>query len=106
MSKSKLIPAIFIGAAVGAVVSLVDKNTREQTVQSASKLKNMIAYYAQNREELKSLVETKVQQAQSFYSSVEQNIQSFTGKDGSGQSLPATITTLLTETKDVFSNKK
>lgn len=106
MSKSKLVPAILVGAAVGAVISLLDKNTRDHTVQTASKLKETVTYYANNREELQSLIDTKVQQAQSLYSSAEQNIQSFMGQDGSGQSLPETITALLTETKDAFSNKE
>lgn len=106
MAKSKLVPAILVGAAVGAVISLFDKNTREHTLQTATKMKETVSYYAQNREELQSLIETKVHQAQSLYQTAENNIQSFMGKEGAGQSLPETITALLTETKDAFSNRE
>ncbi|MER2000859.1 MAG: YtxH domain-containing protein [Lysinibacillus sp.] len=106
MVKSKLVPAILVGAAVGAVVSMFDKNTRDHTVQTASKVKETVSYYAQNREELQSLLETKVHQAQSFFNSAEQNIQAFLGSDEQGQSLPETITSLLTETKEAFSKKE
>lgn len=106
MSKSKLVPAILVGAAVGAVISLFDKNTREHTKETAAKLKETVSYYAENREELQGLIDSKVQQAQSLFSSAEQNIQSFMGSDSSGQSLPETIKDLLIETKDAFSNKE
>jgi gas vesicle protein len=106
MVKSKLVPAILVGAAVGAVVSMFDKNTRDHTVQTASKVKETVSYYSQNREELKSLIESKVQQAQSLYNSVDQNIQALIGSNEQGQSLPETITSLLTETKEAFSKKE
>lgn len=106
MVKSKLVPAILVGAAVGAIVSFFDKNTREHTIQTAAKVKETVTYYAQNSDELQSLVEAKVQQAQSLYSSAEQNIQALIGKDEQGQSFPETITALLTETKEAFSKKE
>jgi gas vesicle protein len=106
MVKSKLVPAILVGAAVGAVVSMFDKATRDHTVQTATKVKETVSYYAQNREELQTLIESKVQQAQKFYNSAEQNIQLFMGNNESGQSLPETITSLLSETKEAFSKKE
>ena len=39
MTKSKLIPAIIIGAAVGAAISMFDRATREHTVETAKKAK-------------------------------------------------------------------
>ena len=47
--KNKMLPAILIGAAVGAGLSLIDKNTRNSVMSSTKDLK----YYAQNPEEAK-----------------------------------------------------
>ena len=103
MAKSKLMPAVLVGAVIGAVVSMLDKNTREHTAQTAVKVKETVTYYAQNRDELKNLVDSKVQQIQSLSGTVEQNIQSFLGDGADVKSLPETITSLLSETKDAFS---
>jgi gas vesicle protein len=105
MVRSKLVPSILVGAAVGAAISMLDKNTREHTVQTATKVKETVTYYVQNREELQTLIEAKVQQAQSVYNSTEQNIQALLSKDDSGQTLPKTITSLILETKETFSSK-
>ena len=103
MTKSKLIPAIVIGAAVGAVISMFDRTTREHTVESAKKVKETVTYYAQNTDELQQLVDTKIGEVQSFISTAEQNINSFTGKANGTTSLPETIVSLISETKDAFS---
>lgn len=47
--KNKLIPAILIGAAVGAGLSMIDKSTRESLISNSKDLK----YYAQNPDEAK-----------------------------------------------------
>ncbi|MFC3418550.1 YtxH domain-containing protein [Salinicoccus hispanicus] len=47
--KNKLLPAVLIGAAIGAALSLIDKNTRSTVLSSTKDLK----YYAQNPNEAK-----------------------------------------------------
>ncbi|MCG1010949.1 YtxH domain-containing protein [Salinicoccus sp. ID82-1] len=47
--KNKLLPAVLIGAAIGAALSLIDKNTRSTVMSSTKDLK----YYAQNPNEAK-----------------------------------------------------
>ena len=47
--KNKLIPAILIGAAVGAGLSLIDRGTRESVLSGSKDLK----YYAQHPDEVK-----------------------------------------------------
>ena len=50
--KSKLLPFIAIGAVVGAAISMLDKKTRDHTVDTAKKAKETVTYYAENRDEL------------------------------------------------------
>lgn len=105
MVKSKLVPAVLLGALVGAAISMLDKSTREHTIETSKKIKDTVTYYAQNRDELVQLVETKVDQAQSVYSSTQQNLTSFMTKVEDAKSLPETIMSLVTETKDAFSKQ-
>ena len=51
------------------------------------------------------LVETKVEQAQSVYASTQQNLTSFMTKVEDAKSLPETIMSLVTETKDAFTKQ-
>lgn len=104
--KSKLLPAVLIGAVVGAALSMLDKSTREHTVEQAKKLKDTTVYFAQNREELQQLVEQRVSQVTSLYQAAEQNIQSIVEKIEDAKTLPDTLTSLVTETKDAFSKKE
>ncbi len=52
--KNKLIPAILIGAGIGALVSLIDKNTRKTVVDSSKDL----TYYAKHPDEAKNKIQS------------------------------------------------
>src|SRR5690625_996039 len=47
--KNKLVPAIVIGAAVGGLIALIDKGTRESLVSNTKSIK----HYATNPDDLK-----------------------------------------------------
>ncbi|MEO4055439.1 YtxH domain-containing protein [Solibacillus sp. CAU 1738] len=102
--KSKLIPAIILGAITGAAVSMFDKKTREHTVDTSKKVKETVSYYAQNRDELQTLIETKIEQAQSLYTTTSTNINSIMSHLEDAKELPKTVMSLVSETKQAFSN--
>ncbi|WP_017549283.1 hypothetical protein [Salinicoccus carnicancri] len=60
--KNKLIPAILIGAAVGAGLSLIDKGTRDSVMSGSKDLK----YYAQNPDEAKQKFSSDSRQPSKF----------------------------------------
>jgi hypothetical protein len=105
MAKSKLIPLIALGAVAGAVISLMDKETRTQTVQSVKNAKEKVTYYAQNRDELEHLIASKTEQIQSLYTNNQETINSFLSGGKDGDSLPKTLLSMVTDTKDAFSKK-
>jgi uncharacterized coiled-coil DUF342 family protein len=53
--KNKLIPAILIGAGIGAALSLIDKGTRESVLKGGKDLR----YYASNPEEIKNKIQVQ-----------------------------------------------
>lgn len=103
MVKSKLVPAILIGAVAGAVVSMFDRATREHTVEATKKMKDTVTYYAQNSDELIRLIETKAEQVQSIYLSSQENLNTLLEKADEVKSLPSTVQSMVTETKEAFS---
>ncbi|WP_413363651.1 YtxH domain-containing protein [Lysinibacillus sp. 3P01SB] len=102
MAKSKLIPAVLLGALTGAVISMLDKNTRQHTIETSKKIKETVTYYAQNSDELVQLIETKVEQAQNLYSSAQKNIDSIMSQVEDAKALPDTVMSMVTETKEAF----
>ncbi|KYG91344.1 MULTISPECIES: hypothetical protein [Metasolibacillus] len=101
--KSKLVPAIIFGALAGAALSMLDKQTRQHTIETSKKVKETVSYYSQNRDELQELIETKMEQAQSLYADVTNNIASIMEHVDDAKTLPNTVKSLVTETKDAFS---
>ncbi|WP_411842288.1 YtxH domain-containing protein [Salinicoccus sp. HZC-1] len=66
--KNKIIPAILIGAAVGAGLSLIDKGTRESVMSNTKDLK----YYAKNPDEAKQKLSSNSGQSSKFDSLKEE----------------------------------
>lgn len=60
--KNKLIPAILIGAGIGAALSLIDKGTRDSVLQRGKDLR----YYASNPEEVKNKLQTQSNEPSKF----------------------------------------
>ena len=102
MTKSKLVPFIAIGAVVGACISLMDKQTREHTVETMKLIKGKVSYYAKHTDELQLLIGSKVEQVQSFYTNTSDKINSLMTKAEDAKTLPSTIQSLVLETKDAF----
>lgn len=104
--KSKLVPFIVIGAVVGAAISLLDRQTREHTIETSKKVKETVSYYATNTDELQQIIEDKVGQAQSFYSAASENVTALLAQTEDAKTLPTTLQSMLTETKDAFFPKE
>lgn len=100
--KSKLLPFIAVGAVAGAAISLLDRQTREHTIETSRKVKDTVTYYASNTDELQQLIEDKVGQAQSFYSAATENFNSLLTQAEDAKTLSATLQSMVTETKDAF----
>ncbi len=66
--KNKLIPFLLMGAAVGALVSLFDKNTRDSVT---SKGKD-VTYYAKHPKELQERISTQSNEPSKFDSLKEE----------------------------------
>lgn len=102
MGKSKLIPFIALGALAGAVISMLDKETRTHTQETVKKAKDTVTYYAGNRDELEQLILSKVEQVQSIYSNASENVQSLITQAQDVKALPMTLKSMLTDTKETL----
>ena len=95
MSKSKLFKSILVGAAVGAVVSMFDRKTREHTIETTKKFKNTVVYYAKNFDEVQHLIEQKVEATKEVYDKASDNIITIVGRLGEVKELPSNIKAII-----------
>lgn len=80
MSQNKLMTGIVVGAAVGALVSLLDRNTREDVVDKSKRASDNAKYYASNKDELKSAFKEQAERAQNLYARISEDAAYVGGK--------------------------
>lgn len=102
MAKSKLLPSILLGALAGAAISMLDRTTREKTIETTKTVAGTVSYYAANRDELQEMISEKVEQAQSFYNGASDGIQSLMGQVEQFKDMPTTIQSMVSDTKAAF----
>ncbi|MED3662729.1 YtxH domain-containing protein [Ureibacillus sp. FSL K6-8385] len=106
MSESKLCKGVVIGALVGAAVSMLDRTTREQTVEKLKKTKNKVIYYAKNRSELQQLVNEKIEKMQKLYEDTKDNVNFIMEKLDEVKGIPGAVQEIVQDTKEVFSSNE
>ncbi|MEG0261392.1 MAG: YtxH domain-containing protein [Lysinibacillus sp.] len=103
MARSKLLASVIVGAAVGAALSMLDRTTREKTIETTKRVTNTISYYAANREELQQLIQEKVEAAQTLYENATENVEMFAEKIEEVIGSPTTVQSVMSDTKSADS---
>ena len=102
MAKSKLLPSILLGALAGAAISMLDRTTREKTIETTKTVAGTVSYYAANRDELQEMIAEKVEQAQGLYNGANDGIQSLMSQVEQLKDAPSTIQSMVSDTKAAF----
>lgn len=105
MSECKLLKGIVIGAISGALISMIDKKTRNHTVECLLKAKDTISYYSQNRNELKEIIETQMTNVKQLYTKTTENINLIVETIESLKELPESVQNVVNNTKSAITQK-
>lgn len=103
MSESKLVKSMIAGAVIGAAISLLDRKTREHTMNSLKKAKDTAQYYAAHRDELQQIIEEKMNQVQKLYATTQDNVGFIKDKIDEVKEIPVAVQDIVDETKTTFS---
>lgn len=106
MSQSKFSKGLFYGALAGALISLLDRQTREVMKNRARMASEKAKYYNENREILKHDVETKVNHYKALYEKLSSDAQYLSSQVNEVKQIAPQVQTLLSETKNTFSSSK
>lgn len=99
MSESKLFKGIVIGAVSGALISMLDRKTREQTVKTIEKAKDSIVYYVKNRDELEQFIGEQIDNLKQLYQKTTENVSSIVEKIDEIKELPDAVQHIVEDTK-------
>lgn len=102
---NKLFVGIIVGAAVGAGISLLNRETREKTVRQVTNVKTDMQYFLNSKDEVKENVGDKVSTVKALISNVIENKEYYLEKINELKSLTPAVTSMLANTKQTFSDE-
>lgn len=106
MSQNKLMTGLLVGAAVGVIISLFDRNTRNDVMQKSKKVSENAKYYASNKDELKSAVQQQATKFQNLYERVSEDASYVGEKVNELKELTPQVRDMAMETKEAFVDTK
>lgn len=106
MGKNKFGKYIVLGAVAGAVVSLLDRYTREQVTATSKKVVDEVGFYAKNPDVLKEKVMTQAEKYQSIYEQFSEDASFLKDKVGELKDLSPQVKELVTDTKEALEDLK
>ncbi|MGH2319599.1 YtxH domain-containing protein [Planococcus sp. SE5232] len=106
MSQNKLMTGLLVGAAVGIIVSLLDKNTRNDVVNKSKKASSSAKYYASNRDELVQAFQQQAERAQNLYSRISEDASYVGSKVNELKEMSPQVKEMALETKEAFMDTK
>lgn len=106
MSQNKLMTGLLVGAAVGVIVSLFDRNTRSDVIEKSKKASDNAKYYASNREELVQAFQHQAERAQNLYSRISEDASYVGSKVNELKEMSPQVKEMALETKEAFMDTK
>lgn len=106
MSENKFIKGIICGAVVGGALTMLDRKTRDSVMNKARYMRNEIQYYSKNREELKTNIQQQITKWKSVYDQFSSDATYLSEKVKEAREITPQVKTILTDTKDAFSQSK
>lgn len=106
MTKSKFGTYIILGAFLGGVVSLLDKNTREHIIGKSKKAVNTVQYYAENKDVLKSKIEAEKEKYEIIFERFSEDAAYIKEKVDDIKQLTPQVKELVTDTKEAIVESK
>ncbi|WP_033542334.1 YtxH domain-containing protein [Planococcus sp. CAU13] len=106
MSQNKLMTGLLVGAAVGVIISLFDRNTRNDVMQKSKRVSENAKYYASNKDELKSAVQQQATRFQNLYERVSEDASYVGEKVNELKELTPQVKEMVADTREAFIDTK
>lgn len=106
MANCKIGKFIIVGAFVGAIASMFDKDTREQTTKNSQRLVKDIKFYGKNPDVLKKVLQLKSEKYKPIYEQLVDDVKYIKIQVHEMKMLTPQVKELVLDTKDTFIESK
>lgn len=106
MSSNKLGKFILGGALLGAVISMLDRSTRQMTVTAMRTTYEKAMYYKENPDVIKNQFQEKKDQVQNLYEQVKGDVDYVKSQVDEIKTLTPQLKEMFADTKEAISNSK
>ncbi|MDM8147010.1 YtxH domain-containing protein [Priestia megaterium] len=103
--RNKLVEGIVIGAIIGGVVSLFDKETRSSVIQGSKKLKDKTTTLIQHPELVTDTVKEKYETIRTTIEQVSEDVSFVAGKVEKLKETTPQVMEIVNDTKEAFVEK-
>ncbi|WP_243387996.1 YtxH domain-containing protein [Bacillus kexueae] len=104
-SENKLLKGLFVGAAVGMAIALVDKQTRKVAIEKGKEAADCVKYCAENPEVVSSFVKGKMDEVKTTLRSVSEDITFLNEKVKDLKELTPQVLEFIEETKEQINRR-
>lgn len=105
-STKKFWKGMFLGAAIGAAISLFDRETRKSVIESCKKGTKEVSYYVLHPNEMAEKVKDKTEQLRASVEQISEDISYITGKVEELKETAPAVADIVKETKEAFLDDK
>jgi gas vesicle protein len=105
-NENKLLTGMLVGALVGVAVSLLDKRTRQDVVQSGKKVSSKIKDYIEQPATFTNDVKQKIEDVKDTVKEVSEDLSFITEKVNELKETTPQVVNMLQETRDRFIPKR
>jgi gas vesicle protein len=103
--RNKMVEGMVIGAAIGAAISLLDKETREQFLHTSKRVSKKAVEVMKNPQRYTDLVKDQFNTVRTTVEQVAEDVRIVTSKVNEIVETTPEIVEAVKETKDVIANK-
>ncbi|KKI89085.1 hypothetical protein WQ54_28080 [Bacillus sp. SA1-12] len=103
---NKLLTGMLLGAVIGAAVSLLDKRTRGDVIQSGKKVSSKIKGYIEQPTMLTTDVKKKIDEAKDIVQEVSEDLSFVNEKVKELKETTPQVVNMIQETRDRFISKR
>ncbi|WP_299848083.1 YtxH domain-containing protein [uncultured Metabacillus sp.] len=105
-NENKLLTGMLVGAVIGAAVSLLDKRTREDVIQSCKKVSSKMKGYIDQPTTLTTDVKKKIDEAKDIVQEVSDDLSFVNEKVKGLKETTPQVVNMIQETRDRFMTKR
>lgn len=105
-NRNKMLEGMIIGAAIGAAVSLFDRETREQFIHNTKKISKKTVEVIKHPQEITNTLKENIHQVRTTFEDISDDVKFIVGKVSELNETTPEMLSMVKETQEAFTRVK